>query len=152
MRLKSLISTIAATLVLLLSAPSWADFELYKDYELSKEIMSMTTVKVDAGKGEDYLEGLAQTWVASNEVAKDLGHIKDYNIYVSRLPDSGDFNVVLIVTMESMSDMVESKKKYNAFMKKWGERSYQQSKEIAKNYPELRTIVGEYILSRVELQ
>ena len=152
MRLKSINTIVTAAMALFISAASWADFEIYKDYELSDEIVSMTTIKVDAGKGEDYLEGLAQTWVASNEVAKDLGQIKDYSIYISRLPESGDFNIVLIVTMDSISDMVGNKKQYDAFLKKWGERRQKQSKETAKAYPELRTITGEYILSQVEMK
>jgi hypothetical protein len=143
---------IAGLAAVLLSAASWADFELYKDYEIKDTVVHMTTVKVNAGKGEDYIEGLAQTWVASNQVAKDLGQIEDFNIYVSRLPDSGQFNVVLITTMKSIADFVGNKKDYDAFMKKWGERRQQQSKETAKKYPELRTITGEYLLGEVELK
>jgi len=150
MRLKFL--SLAASAALFFSTSSWAEFEQFKDYELNDEVVNMTTVKVKAGKGEDYLEGLVQTWVASNEVAKDLGQIKDFAIYVSRLPESGDFNVVLLITMDSIGDFVVTKKDADAWRKKWGERQFKQSKEIAKNYPELRTITGEYLLSRVELK
>ena len=150
MRLKSL--TVTALVTLFFSASSSAQFEEFKDYELNQEVVSMTTVKVNAGKGEDYLEGLVQTWVASNQVAKDMGNIKDFDIYVSRLPESGDFNVVLLVTLESMGDYVWTKKENDLFRKKWGERKFSASRETAKTYPELRTIIGEYLLSRVDLK
>ena len=144
--------TIITTAALLCSTASWADFELYKDYQLKDEVVSMTTVKVHSAKGEDYLEGLAQTWVDANQVAKDLGQIKDFAIYVSRLPASGDFNVVLIVTMKSISDFAGNEKQYKAFMKKWGEQRQKQGEATAKTYPELRTITGEYMLSEVEFK
>jgi len=150
MRLISL--TIAALAALLLSTGSWADFEEFKDYELNEEVVSMTTIKVKAGKGEDYLEGLVQTWVASNQIAKDLGKIRDFSIYVSRLPESGDFNVVLLITLAGMGDWVWTKEENAAMRKTWGERQRKQSRETAKAYPELREITGEYMLSRVELK
>lgn len=134
------------------SMTATADFEMFEDYEFSEEVVSMTTVKVDAGKGEDYLEGLKQTWVASNEVAKELGHIKDYSIYSSHLPASGEFNVVLLITLNSMADYPPSKARYDAFMKKWSDKIVKRNKEIAAKYPELREIVGEYLLSRVILK
>jgi len=148
MRLK----TIIALAVLTFSTASYAEFEEWKDYVIKDEVVSMTTIKVDAGKGEDYLEGLAQTWVATNEIAKNMGQINDYSIYISRLPESGDFNVVLIITMDSMSNYVWTEKQAASFRKKWGERNRKASRETAKNYPELRTITGEYLLGEVELK
>lgn len=141
-----------ALVALLFTTTSWAEFEPYKDYELSEKITHMTTIKVKAGKGEEYLEGLAQTWIESNQIAKDLGHIEDFSIYLSVLPESGDFNVVLLMGMKSIGDFTENEKQYNAFMKKWGERRQKESKTTAKSYPELRTIEGEYILKRVKFK
>ena len=48
-----------------------------------------------------YLEGIAKTWVTTNEAAKKLGQIKDYEIFRSDLPQSGDFNLLLIVKRPS---------------------------------------------------
>ena len=149
MRLATTLTFLAG---LAITMPSYAEFRQFKDYDIDDEVVHMTTIKVDAGKGEDYLEGLAQTWSATNELAKELGQIEDYGIYVSRLPESGDFNVVLIVEIKSMADFVVTQKQEEAFMKKWGERARAKSKETAKAYPELRTIVGEYILGKVEIK
>ncbi len=152
MRLSSLFGLLTGLAGFLLSTASWADFREFEDYEIDDEVVSMTTIKVNAGKGEEYLEGLVQTWVASNQIAKDLGHIEDFNIYTSRLPASGDFNVVLIITMKSMADFTYTKERSDAFMKKWGEQRRTKSKKTAKAYPELRTITGEYILGKVNLK
>ncbi|MEQ9452469.1 MAG: hypothetical protein RJQ07_12875 [Pseudomonadales bacterium] len=134
---------------LLISATSFAEFRQFEEYDIKDEVVHMTTIKVDAGKGDDYLEGLAQTWVASNQVAKDLGQIEDFAVYVSRLPASGEFNVVLVTTMKSMGDFETTEKQFREFMKKWGEERREQNREIASKYPELRTITGEYLLGEV---
>ena len=127
-----------------------ADMKMYEDYEFSETVTSMTTVKVSAGKGEEYLEGLKQTWVASNEVAKELGHLEDYRIYVSTLPESGDFNVVLIITFKNLGEYAPSRAKYDEFMKKWSEKRVERNRKIAENYPNLRELTGEYLLNSVK--
>lgn len=125
---------------------------MFEDYEFSDTVVSMTTVKVDSGKGEQYLEGLKTTWVESNEVAKDLGQIENYSIHVSHLPDSGEFNVVLLIWFKSLGEYAPDKAKYDAFMKRWSKKREADNKEIAKSYPELREITGEYLLSEVEFK
>ncbi len=129
-----------------------ADLQPWKDYDLGSTVMSVTTVKVDVNQMDAYLEGLKQTWVASNEVAKQLGQIKDYRILSSDLPGSGEFNLILIVTFDSMADLAPSKQRYEAFMKKWGEAHEQQNKEISQKYPDLRTITGEYLMRDITIK
>ena len=78
MRWKQLvISAAAAVSMAAFCAPASAEMQLYKDYEPSPQVVEMTTVQVDDGQFETYLEGLKSTWIASNEVAKKLGIIKD---------------------------------------------------------------------------
>lgn len=69
---------------------------------------------------EDYLQGIRNTWVASNAVVKQLGQMKDYHVYVSDLPNSDDFNVMLVATFANTSDLAPNKARYDAF--KRGER------------------------------
>lgn len=98
---------------------------------------------------DDYLEGIRETWVASSKVAKDLGQIKDYAVYVSDLPNSGDFNIVLVNVFEKGEDMMPSKARYDAFMEAWGKANEGRVREISKNYPAMREITGEYTMRRV---
>jgi len=123
--------------------------EVYEDYELGTEIMTMTTVKIDPNMGDVYLAGLRESWVKAVKIEKSLGHIKDWKIYGSDLPVSGNFNMVLIVTFDSSADLEPSKKKYAAFMKKWSEKDKEKSEEISAKYPEVRTLAGEYRLREI---
>ena len=77
MKLKTLAFPVMAAISLGLSAPAAAEFEIYKDYDVSTSVWEMTTVKVEQGQFENYLEGLKSTWIGANDVAKKLGQIED---------------------------------------------------------------------------
>ena len=126
-----------------------ADLEPWKDYEMSEGITNVTTVKVDANMIDKYLEGLSKTWAPAQNLAKELGHIENYWIHVSELPNSGDFNVVLGVDFKNSAALQPDKSKYEAFMKKWGEENQKRSDEIVMTYPDIREIVGEYNMRSV---
>jgi hypothetical protein len=99
---------------------------------------------------EDYLQGIRSTWVASNAVAKQLGQMKDYNVYVSDLPNSGEFNVILVATFANTSDLAPNKARYEAFMRAWGTANEAPTRATTTNvYPNLRTITGEYLMREV---
>lgn len=122
-----------------------ADLTPWKDYQVSDAVWQVTTVKVEAGMGDAYLEGLKKTWLASMETQKKLGHIEDYTLFRSDLPMSGEFNVMLVVKFKNTADMAPNKARYEAFMKEWGEARQKDSKELAqKVYPTLRKITGQY--------
>lgn len=63
----------------------------------------------DPNMGGAYLEGITQTWAASNAVAKELGQIEDYWIYRSDLPQSGHCNLVLVIKFASTADLAPNK-------------------------------------------
>ena len=130
-----------------------ADLTPWKDYEVSDAVWQVTTVKVEPGMGDAYLEGLKKTWLASMATQKKLGYVEDYKILRSDLPGSGDFNFLLMVKFKSTADMAPSKARYEAFMKEWGESRQKESKELAqKVYPTLRKITGQYDLREVTVK
>jgi len=132
---------------------AFADLEPWKDYEVSDAVWSVTTIKVDPNMGDAYLEGIAQTWVASNEVAKELGQIEEYAIYRSDLPQSGDFNLLLVVKFAKTADLAPNKARYEAFMAKWGEERNKATTEKAqRDYPGMRTITGQYNFRKIDLK
>lgn len=143
------ICKLLALSLLLSAASAWAQLKPYTDYEPSQEVSHITTIKVHANMIDEYLEGIRETWVASNKVAKELGHIKDYAVYVSELPNSGDFNIVLVQIFAKGEDMQPSKERYDAFMKAWGAANEDKTREISKNYPAMRDISGEYQMRRI---
>ena len=126
--------------------------EVYQDYDLGTEITLITTVKIDANMEDIYLAGLRNSWVKAVGVQKELGFIKDWKILASDLPQSGEFNMILMVMFDSAADLEPSKKKYTAFMKKWSEEARKQMNQIESKYPEVRTITGEYRMREIILK
>ena len=98
---------------------------------------------------DKYLEVLKATWAPSNDVAVEPGQIEGYNIYVSQLANSGDFNVILVVRMKDAADMQPNKADYDAFMKTWGEENQKLSDKMVVTYPDIRTITGEYLMREI---
>jgi hypothetical protein len=148
------IKPISVTLALLsLSFAAYADLEPYKDYDVSDAVWSVTTIRVKANMDDAYLEGLRDTWVSGNKIAQELGQIESWSIFRSDLPQSGDFNLILIVKFANTADLAPNKAKYEAFMKKFGEEKNKQSTEYAqKNYPAMREITGQYNMREITLK
>jgi len=150
MRIKSIL--IIATLFTAAGA-AFADLEPYKDYDTSDAVWSVTTVKVDANMDDAYLEGIKNTWAAGNKVAMELGQIESWSIFRSDLPQSGDFNLLLIVKFANISDLAPNKERYDAFIKAWGKANSDASTEYAqKNYPAMRELTGDYLMREITLK
>ena len=129
-----------------------AQLQPWADYEISDKVWSVTTVRVDPNMDDDYLAGLRDSWVAANKVAKSLGQIVDYAIYRSETPQSGDFNLFLVVEFENSAALEPNKETYDAFMKEWGEQRQERSREIVKDYPSMRSITGEYRVRKIDIK
>jgi len=129
-----------------------ADIEAWTDYDISEGVSNITTVKVDSNMIDKYLEGLSRTWVPANMVSIELGQIESFSIYVSDLPNSGDFNVVLVTNFKDASSLQPAKDNYDAFMKAWGTANQAVNDEILPTYPGIRTITGEYLMREITLK
>lgn len=139
--------------LLLVSTLAVADLEPWKDYDQSDAVWSVTTIRVAPNMDDAYLEGIAKTWVSTNEISKKLGQIEDYKIYRSDLPQSGDFNLLLVVKFKNTSDLAPNKARYDAFMKELGKEESDKVTEYSqKNYPAMREIVGEYQVREITLK
>jgi hypothetical protein len=135
------------------STAAFADLEPWKDYSMSESVWSVTAVKVHSNMGDAYLEGLKKTWVASNEVAKKLGQIEEYHIYRSDFPESGTFNLLLVVKFKNSEALAPSKAKYEAFMKDWGAERNKKTTDIAQHdYPAMRDITGDYAMREITIK
>ncbi|MEO0883688.1 MAG: hypothetical protein AAFY34_13305 [Pseudomonadota bacterium] len=134
-----------------LAGSASAQLEIFEDYTLSDAVWEVSTIKVDANMEDYYLEGLKGTWVEANEVAKSLGHIEDYSIFASAMPQSGHFNLMLAVKFSSMADLAPSKAKYDEFITAWGESKLDETRETSQNYPELREITGQYVMHELTM-
>ena len=149
MRIKILFSLL---FLLFFTQSAMAQLEPFSDYEISDAIWNITTVKVHPNLGDDYLEGLRDTWIASNKVAKELGQIEDFSIYRSELENGGDVNLFLIIKFANNDQLKPNKAEYEKFMKAWGEANQDKTREITKNYPAMRDLKGEYLVRKIDVK
>jgi len=141
---------VAAT-TLTMAAPAAAQMQIYEDYEPSEEVLEMTLVKVDQGQLDTYLEGLKSTWVAANEVQKELGYIEDYGIWGVPYGE-GMFNLVLTVRFPSTEMIGPSRERYMAFLDAYGKANIDQGNQtVLELYNEIREIQGVYMLRQIEM-
>jgi hypothetical protein len=136
-----------------MSAAVLADFEPWKDYELSDEVWVVTTVKVHSNMEDAYLEGLANTWAPGMDISKKLGQVEDYFMYRSDYPNSGDFNLLLVVKFKNTEMLAPNKKRYDEFMAAFTkERSDEATDFAQKNYPAMRELTGGYQMRQITLK
>lgn len=145
--------TALCSAALLLSANAIADLDPWEDYEVSDTVWVVSTIKVKPNMGDAYLEGIRDTWVKGNEVSKKLGHIEDFAIYRNELPESGEFNLMLVVEFKDDSYLSPNKKRYEEFMREWGKQNADAATEQAQSdYPGMREITGAYRMREIKLK
>jgi hypothetical protein len=130
-----------------------ADLTPWEDYDVSDAVYSVTTVKVDSNMGDAYLEGLRETWIPGNKVAKELGQIEDWAIYRSDLPESGEFNLILLVKFANTADLAPNKEAYEAFIEAFTQEKNDATTDYAqKNYPAMRELTGQYLMREITVK
>ncbi len=152
-RLRSFTVSILLLAATVVAAPAAAQLQIWEDYEISDAAWNITTVKLQPGAQDIYLEGLKSTWVAANEVAKSLGHIEDYAIYANQAVARGAFDLMLVIKLPNTAAMGPSRERYNEFMEAWGNENMDASNEkVLELYNEIREIHGEYILREITMK
>ena len=145
---------VVATLGLAMFAtPASAQLQVWEDYEASDSVWIVTHVDLDPGTMGIYLEGLKSTWIAGNEVAKKLGQIKDYAIYSNQFGAADEFDLVLVVEMESTDDIAPNRQRYEEFLDAWGQANIDKANEkVLELYNKIRRIKGTYMLRRIDVK
>ncbi|MFP5307508.1 MAG: hypothetical protein ACLGI7_17015 [Gammaproteobacteria bacterium] len=147
------VKKLAALLVVLVPFAARADLEPWKDYDTSDAVWSVVTVKVESNMSDAYLEGLRDTWVSGNEVAKKLGQIENYWIYRSDLQESGDFNLLLVIKYKDAEALAPSRERYDAFVKAMTKTQMDKMTQKAqRDYPAMRELTGEYLMREIKLK
>jgi hypothetical protein len=134
-----------------LSGSALAQLKYGTDFTASDAVWSVTHIKVKSNMIPYYLEGIKKTWVTGNEVAKELGQLEDWAIYSSVLGDSGEYNLTLVVEFKDLAQYDKGRKEFKAFEELWLKKiSEEKREEIVKTYPEMREIVGEYLVRKLD--
>jgi hypothetical protein len=129
-----------------------AQLEPFEDYDVSDSLWNITMVKVDSNMGDYYLEGLRDTWVASNKLAVELGQMESFSIFRSQLPASGSANLFLVVKFANNDQLEPNKAEYDKFMAAWGEANQEKSRKIVADYPSMREITDEYLVREITIK
>ena len=139
--------------IAIFASPASAQLQPWEDYEASDSVWLVTHVDLDPGAFGIYLEGLKSTWIAANEVAKELGQIKDYAIYANQYGSSDDFDLVLVVEMEGTDDIAPNRERYEKFLEAYGQANIDQGSETVRElYNKIRRIQGNYLLREITVK
>ena len=157
MRLPRSMSTAALFTLLivfaLFASPASAQLQPWEDYETSDSVWIVTHVDLDPGSFGIYLEGLKSTWIAANEVAKELGQIKDYGIYANQFGGADDFDLLLVVELEGTDDLAPSRERYEKFLEAYGQANIDKGNQtVLELYNKIRRIQGNYLLREITIK
>ena len=146
-------AALLAFVLAMISMPASAQLKVWEDYEASDSVWIVTHVDLDPGTLGIYLEGLKSSWVAANEVAKELGQIKDYAIYSNQFGAADQFDLILVVEMESTDDIAPNRERYEQFLEAYGQANIDKANEtVLELYNKIRRIKGNYLLRKIELK
>ena len=135
------------------ASPASAQLQPWEDYEASDSVWIVTHVDLDPGAFGIYLEGLKSTWIAANDVAMELGQIKDYAIYANQFGSSGDFDLVLVVELAGTEDIAPNRERYEKFLEAYGQANIDKGNEtVLELYNKIRRIQGNYLLRKITVK
>jgi hypothetical protein len=135
------------------ASPASAQLQPWEDYEASDSVWIVTHVDLDPGSFGIYLEGLKSTWIAANEVAKELGQIKDYAIYANQFGAADEFDLVLVVELEGTEDIAPNRERYEKFLEAYGQANIDKgNKTVLELYNKIRRIQGNYLLRKITVK
>ncbi|TLY53497.1 MAG: hypothetical protein E6K53_00760 [Gammaproteobacteria bacterium] len=115
-------------------------------------VWSVTLVKVDPGKGDDYLDSLKDAFMRVNDEAIKEKVLLSYKILVGDASNSTDWNVLIMTeaanfaaldTMEAKMDAIAAKA-YGSL-----DKAEASDKEAMTNRAKIRTIYGDKMLQEI---
>lgn len=126
-----------------------------KDLYDGGTVWSLTFVRTKANKSDDYLKGLANTWVANMEEAKKEGLIVSYKILQGNASNKEDFDLVLMIENKNLAAFDPDKNreaKFDAIEKKIKEKMGDKYESTITNYDEIRELRGTKLMREIYLK
>jgi len=110
--MKTLLAALAAPTLLagMLAAPL-ALADQWVDYAPAKEPWQVTTVKVEAGKLDDYLISLKKSYVEQLERQKKNGDVVEYHILVNNNANAAGATIVFLTKFKDWSGVAPNKER-----------------------------------------
>lgn len=125
--------------------------DLYKD----GTVWSVTFVRTVANRTDDYLKGLAQTWVATMEEAKKEGLIVSYKILQGNAANKDDFDLMLMIENKNMASLdpnETTEAKFDAIEKRIQDKMGDKYQSTITNYAEIRDLQGSKLMREIHLK
>lgn len=126
-----------------------------KDLYDGGTVWSLTFVRTKANRSDDYLKGLANTWVANMEEAKKEGLIVSYKILQGNASNKEDFDLVLMIENKNLAAFDPDKNreaKFDAIEKKIKEKMGDKYESTITNYDEIRELRGTKLMREIYLK
>ncbi|HEY4080949.1 MAG TPA: hypothetical protein VGM81_09650 [Burkholderiaceae bacterium] len=82
-------------------------------------VWNFSSIKIEPGQFENYMDFLAKTWKKSNEFGKKEGYIISYHVFAVNNPREGEADVILAIESKdylTTAQQLDVQKKYEAFM------------------------------------
>jgi|SRR5690606_17547682 hypothetical protein len=125
--------------------------DLYKD----GTVWTLTFVRTEANRTDDYLAGLAQTWVATMEEAKKEGLIVSYKILAGNAANEDDFDLILMIENKNLASLDPDEKRDAAFDmidKRVRDKMGDKYQSTVNNYAEIRSLLGTKLMRELHLK
>jgi len=106
--MKTLLAAVAASTLLVVPL-AFAD--QWVDYAPAKEPWDVVTVKVEAGKLDDYLVGLKKSYVEQLERQKKNGDVVEYHILVNTNANAAGATIVFLTKFKDWSQLAPNKER-----------------------------------------
>jgi len=82
-----------------------------------------------------------------------LGQIKDYGIYANEYGSADDFDLLLVIEMESTEDIAPNRERYEKFMEAYGKANIDKGNETVLDlYNKIRRIQGNYMVRKITVK
>lgn len=118
-------------------------------------VWSLTFIRTAPNQGDNYLNDLAKTWVASMEEAKAEGLILDYKILDGNAANEDDYNLILMIENKNFASFdpdKDRKAKWDAINKKVREKMGDKFDAVVKNYDNIRDMIGTKVMRELHLK
>jgi hypothetical protein len=118
-------------------------------------VWSLTFVRTGANKTDDYLKGLASTWVANMEEAKNEGLILSYKILQGNAANEDDYDLILMIENKNMATFDPNKErdaKFDAIEKKIKDKMGDKYDVTITNYDDIRDLLGTKVMREIHLK
>ncbi len=112
-------------------------------------VWTLTFVRTEANKGNDYLKDLSKTWVASMEEGKKEGLIENFKVLSGAAANQDDYNLILMIEYKSLGSLDPNKEmdaKWDAIQKKVKDQMGDKFDKVVDNYSQIRQIFGSKLM------